>query len=240
MSSIGSIIGRGASAPNRHAGQRQLKSMSENWLERWEKGRTGWHEEDGNAGLKAHWPSLRPVANRKSRVLVPLCGKTPDLVWLAEQGHEVVGIELSEIAIRQLFAEHNLAYRLEEGEHLDRYSADEISLTLYCGDYFDFRDKPFDALFDRGSLVALPEAMRLTYIEHTKNLLHPGATKMVITLEYDQAVTPGPPFSVLPEELTASWPDLHRVAEFDDIDNCPPKFRAAGLKTIHEVVWLST
>lgn len=214
--------------------------MSEDWLDRWANGRTGWHEEDGNAGLKAHWPSIQPPANRRSRVLVPLCGKTPDLLWLTEQGHEVVGVELSGIAIRQLFAEHDLNYRVEEGQHLDRYIADEIPLTLYCGDYFRFEDEPFDALFDRGSMVALPDAMRLTYIEHTKQLLIPGATKMIITLEYDQSVTPGPPFSVLSDELTAGWPDLRRVAEYNDIDNSPPKFRAAGLKEMLEVVWLST
>ena len=92
--------------------------MSEDWLDRWANGRTGWHEEGGNAGLKAHWPSLASTGSERNRVLVPLCGKTPDLLWLAEQGHEVVGIELSEIAIRQLFAEHNLAYRVEKGSHL--------------------------------------------------------------------------------------------------------------------------
>ncbi|MGI9204520.1 MAG: thiopurine S-methyltransferase [Woeseiaceae bacterium] len=214
--------------------------MTEDWLARWAKGRTGWHEEDGNAGLKAHWPSIESNGNRRSRVLVPLCGKTPDLLWLADQGHEVVGIELSEIAIEQLFAEHDLAYRLEEGEYLDRYRAVEIPLTLYCGDYFCFEDEPFDALFDRGALVALPEALRTAYAEHTRNLLRPGATKMIITLEYDQSITPGPPFAVSAEELAVAWSDLRRVAEYDDIDNCPPKFRAAGLTEILEVVWLST
>jgi thiopurine S-methyltransferase len=173
-------------------------------------------------------------------VLVPLCGKTPDLLWLIEQGHEVVGIELSGIAIRQLFAEHDIPYRVEEGEYLDRYSADKIPLTLYCGDYFRFEDEPFDALFDRGAIVALPEVMRSAYIEHTKRLLNPDAVKMIITLEYDQSVTPGPPFAVFSEELTAGWPDLRRVAEHNDIDNSPPKFRAAGLKEMLEVVWLST
>lgn len=214
--------------------------MSEDWLDRWANGRTGWHEEDGNAGLKAHWPSLESTANGRNRVLVPLCGKTPDLLWLAEQGHEVVGIELAEIAVRQLFADYDLAYQVEKGEHLDRYSADDVPLTLYCGNYFQFEDDPFDALFDRGALVAIPGAMRAAYIEHTRKLLRADATKMIITLEYDQSITPGPPFSVAEKELTAAWPDLHRVAEYDDIDNCPPKFLAAGLKEISEVVWLST
>ena len=213
--------------------------MSEDWLDRWANGRTGWHEENGNAGLRAHWPILQPQAKQRSRVLVPLCGKTPDLLWLAEQGHDVVGVEISGIAVRQLFAEHDLTYRVEAGELLDRYTADKIPLTLYCGDYFSFEDEPFDALFDRGAIVALPDTKRAAYIEHTKQLLKPGATKMIITLEYDQSVSPGPPFAVFSEELVAGWPDLRRVAEHDDIDNSPPKFRAAGLKEMLEVVWLS-
>lgn len=213
--------------------------MTEDWLDRWANSRTGWHEEDGNAGLKAHWPLAESDVDRKNRVLVPLCGKTPDLLWLTTHGHEVVGVELSEIAIRQFFAENDLSFEVAEGEYLDRYRADGLPLTLYRGDYFRFEDEPFDALFDRGALVALPEALRAEYVEHTRKLLLPGATKMVITLEYDQTIAPGPPFSVSPEELAAAWPDVHRVAEYDDIDNCPPKFRAAGLKEILEVIWLS-
>ena len=57
--------------------------MAEDWLDRWEKGRTGWHEVDGNSGLKAHWRAS------SGSVLVPLCGKTLDLVWLAKRGHDV-------------------------------------------------------------------------------------------------------------------------------------------------------
>ena len=218
----------------------QPNIMIEDWLDRWANGRTGWHEEDGNAGLKAHWPSIDAESHRKNRVLVPLCGKTPDLLWLTGHGHEVVGVELSDIAIRQFFAENQLSYRVEKGQPLDRYCADDIPLTLYHGDYFRFEDEPFDALFDRGAMVAVPGTRRAAYVEHTRNLLLPDATKMIITLEYDQSVTPGPPFAVLPEELAAAWPDVRRAAEYDDIDNCPPKFRAAGLQEILEVVWVSS
>lgn len=213
--------------------------MSEDWHDRWAQGRTGWHEADGNAGLKVHWPYSNTNNAGRKRVLVPLCGKTPDLIWLTKRGHQVVGIELSEIAIRQFFAENDLSFEVDEGEHLDRYRAEEIPLTLYRGDYFQFDDEPFDALFDRGALVALPDTLRAAYVEHTRKLLRPGATKMVITLEYDQTITPGPPFAISSEEIAAAWPDLRRVAEYDDIDNCPPKFRAAGLQEIKEVIWLS-
>ena len=65
-----------------------IDPMNENWIERWETGKTGWHEPDGNENLKAHWQWSG------KRVLVPLCGKTPDLLWLESQGNEVVGVEV--------------------------------------------------------------------------------------------------------------------------------------------------
>lgn len=43
-------------------------------------------------------------------VLVTLCGKTLDLLWLCEQGHEVTGVELVEVAAKEFFEENNVAY----------------------------------------------------------------------------------------------------------------------------------
>lgn len=209
--------------------------MSEDWLARWDQGRTGWHEPAGNEGLKSFWPD---TANPGS-VLVPLCGKSPDLLWLAERGHDVVGVELSEIAVAGFFEEHDLQFERTLAGPLNRYTAMQHSLNLYCGDYFEFQSRPFDALYDRGALVALPKDMRPRYVEHTNGLLNPGATRLVITLEYDQRVVNGPPFAVSADELATYWSDLIRVGEKDDIDNCPPKFRQAGLTDVTEVVWLS-
>lgn len=209
--------------------------MSEDWLGRWAEGRTGWHEPAGNEGLKRYWPGIEGP----SSVLVPLCGKAPDLLWLAGRGHEVVGVELSEIAVRGFFEDNDLAYECEPQGRLDRYTARDQALTLYRGDYFDFESPPFDALYDRGALVALPEDVRPRYVEHTKKLLKTDARRFIITLEYDQRVVNGPPFSVMPDELSAYWNDMIRIGEKDDMDNCPPKFRKAGLTEIAEAIWLS-
>ena len=209
--------------------------MNEDWLGRWHQGRTGWHEAAGNEGLKSFWPEIATPGS----VLVPLCGKSPDLLWLAERGHEVVGVELSEVAVAGFFEDHDLEFKFESAGALSRYTATQHSLTLYCGDYFEYQSRPFDALYDRGALVALSAAQRPRYVEHTNKLLKPGAIRLVITLEYDQRVVNGPPFAVSADELVAHWDDLIRVGERDDIDNCPPKFRKAGLTDILEVFWLS-
>lgn len=209
--------------------------MAEEWLARWAEGRTGWHEPGGNAGLRSCWPDFE----KPGRVLVPLCGKTPDLKWLAGRGHDVTGVELSRVAVEGFFDDNGLDYEREQAGLLTRYSANAQSITIYCGDYFDFESAPFDALYDRGAIVALPRDLRPRYVAHTKKLLNPGAVRLIVTLEYDQSVVDGPPYSVPAEEVTSYWDDLAVAGSKDEIDTCPPKFRQAGILEMAEIFWLS-
>lgn len=208
--------------------------MHDDWLDRWEEGRIGWHEPDGSAALKAHWPKLASG----DRVLVPLCGKSLDLRWLAERGLAVTGVEMSLIAIEAFFREQQLDFEHIEGP-MDRYRARDLDITLYCGDFFEFEDEPFKAVFDRGSLIAIPRDVRPHYVVHLDSLMRADSVRLLVTLEYDQSRVAGPPFAVMPDEVRQYWPDLQRVSEHDDIDNCPPKFRDAGLDRVVEVVWSS-
>ena len=212
-----------------------IHPMGENWIERWENGRTGWHEPEGNAGLKAHWPGDRAG----NRVLVPLCGKSPDLLWLADLGHEVVGVELSEIAVRAFFEDNDLTYEREPAGGLVAFRASGIPVTIYQGDYFELEIESCDALYDRGALVALPATVRPDYVAHTKRLIRSNGMILLVTLEYEQSVVSGPPYSVLPAEVNRYWPHLKRLEQKDDFETCPPKFRQAGLTEIYEVVWRS-
>ncbi len=207
--------------------------MTEPWLERWTEGRIGWHEPAGNASLKRYWEF---TGGR--RVLVPLCGKSVDLLWLESRGDAVVGVELSEIAVRDFFAENGLEVRVTDGGR--RYRAVDRDIAIYCGDYFDFDDDGFDAHYDRGALVAMPAGERRRYAAHTNGRLTADAAQLVITLEYDQSVVDGPPYAVFGKEVLGYWPSLERVAAYDDIANGPPKFRDAGLDEMIEVVWRSS
>ena len=121
--------------------------MMEPWLERWQEGCIGWHEASGNAGLQRFWNA----SNR--RVLVPLCGKSVDLLWLESQGNEVTGVELSPLAARAFFEENKIEYEFA-GD--GRYRAVDRAISIACADYFEFSGETFDACYDRGALVALP------------------------------------------------------------------------------------
>jgi len=205
------------------------------WLTRWQQGKTGWHEADGNAGLRKFWPR----SAMGCRVLVPLCGKSPDMVWLADQGCDVTGVELSEIAARAFFEDSGIPFEIEHIKGQTRFQGSGKAITIVCGDYFQYSEQPYDALYDRASLVALPHQQRPQYIEHTKALLKADARVLLVTLEYDQSLAGGPPFSVMADEVEAYWPGLRKVSIYEDTDNIPPKFRQAGIKRMDEIVWLS-
>jgi len=213
--------------------QRGGQLVSEPWIERWQQGRTGWHEADGNAGLKKHWRETG------RRVLVPMCGKSPDLKWLADLGNDVVGVELSHLAIEAFFDEHELDYDILDGE-LPAYRARAAAITILCGDYFELKNLRCDAHYDRGALIAMPADKRAAYASHTDSLLEEAAEQFIITLEYDQAIADGPPFSVTSAEVLSYWPGLVRFDSQDDIENAPPKFIAAGLPEMIEVIWRSS
>lgn len=204
----------------------------ETWLERWREDRIGWHEHDGNASLKKHWRA------RERSVLVPLCGKSVDLAWLAGQGNRVVGVEVSRIAVEAFFNEQQLDFTVTAGM-LQRYDAVGADITIYCGDFMALTGVQCDAHFDRGALVALHAEVRPRYAAHVRSLLTDDAEQLVITVAYDQSVGDGPPFSIGDAELLGYWPGLECIDHYDDTANAPPKFLDAGLGKFVEKVWRS-
>jgi thiopurine S-methyltransferase len=205
------------------------------WRERWATQQIGFHLDHPNPLLVKHASVLPDGA----RVLVPLCGKAVDLRWLAERGHAVVGVELSELAVRAFFAEQQLDAQQAQVGPFQRFSAGNIEIL--CGDFFAL-DRALlgaiGAVYDRAALIALPEAMRARYAAHVLSLLPAGAPELLITLEY--AATPsGPPFSVPDAEVRALY-QLQaevRLLERNDVLSVEPRFRARGITALYECAY---
>ncbi|MDE2387962.1 MAG: thiopurine S-methyltransferase, partial [Betaproteobacteria bacterium] len=81
--------------------------QKEYWQERWNRNDTGFHQTEINPYLREFWQRLQ--LSPASTVLVPLCGKSLDMLWLRQQGHAVLGVELSTIAAQAFFTENKLA-----------------------------------------------------------------------------------------------------------------------------------
>jgi thiopurine S-methyltransferase len=187
------------------------------WRSRWQEGRTRFHEGRPNSYLTKHADWLRTCR----RILVPLCGKTEDLAFLAGRGHEVVGVELVEDAVRQFFVAHQTTPSIEVGDGFAIYSAGAI--TIAAGDFFATTTAivgPIDGIYDRAALIALPPELRARYVPHLRAIAPRAARELLITLEYPAGSYEGPPFSVDEQEVRASFAsaDVQLIDEGPDPD----------------------
>ena len=208
------------------------------WLDRWKHDRIGFHQEDVNRALIEHAPEM-PWPDG-GRIFVPLCGKSEDMIWLRDHGQHVVGVELSAIACRSFFEEHDEEYELRDAGRLRLYVGDEIE--IFCGDFFELtRDRlgTVEGVYDRAALVALPPEMRTRYAEQMARLVPPGIAVLMQVLEYDQDELAGPPFSVPEEEVRRLYADRFEleVLEAGEWTDAPPHLAERGLGRLRECCW---
>ena len=192
------------------------------WHRRWKKNEIGFHEGSVNTYLREHWPDLALAGSET--VFVPLCGKAQDLWWLHERGHTVLGVELSDIACRDFFAEAAVTPRQTAGPTFQIFRHE--ALQLWCGDFFHLRREDLQGVslvYDRAALIALPPAMRVDYARHLKTLLPDAVAILLVTLDYPEGEIAGPPFNVSDAEVQALYGDdfdvvrlFHRALPHDD------------------------
>ncbi len=203
------------------------------WHEKWKINQIGFHLDKPNPLLINNLDKLQLPKN--ARIFLPLCGKTLDIAYLLEQDFQVVGNELSEVAIQALFEALNISPEISQVGNLTLYQADNIQ--IYVGDFFELTHEmlgEIDAVYDRASLIALPSEMRKRYSEHLIKITN-NTQQLVICLEYDQSIMNGPPFSVSPTELNTHY------SEHYTLDCIESNFSEDGLKGKHPVtesVWL--
>src|SRR5690606_16045657 len=199
---------------------------------------TGFHLNRVTPLLEKYWAELSLASN--ARVLVPLCGKSLDMVWLAAQGHSVLGVELAPLAVTQFFAEQGLQATQHNSPHGRHYVAGNIEII--CGDIFNVDAATLascQGVYDRGALVALPPNMRADYIQHVYGQLADDYRGLLLTLEYDQDAMSGPPCSVPAAEVHTGYAPhslTHELVRMDIFDK-EPKFAERGLKALQSVAW---
>lgn len=174
------------------------------WISRWEKNEIGFHMGMPHPALMKCWSTLK--VKPSGTVLVPLCGKTLDLLWLAEQGYNVIGVEISQLAVEAFFDENKLTYEIFSQGALTGYRHQNI--TIFCGDFFNVSRAALpsiDAVYDRAALIALPEDLRIRYAKHLTELMSLHSQMLVILVQTPDNVE-GPPFPIFLDELHRLYP----------------------------------
>lgn len=209
------------------------------WEQRWQENQIGFHLDQVNPWLVKFWGELKLAQG--NHVFVPMCGKSLDLLWLEKMGHCVTGVECSQLAVANFFAENNIAFNHIAGADLNTYKAGNIQLLQ--GDFFAVNASlltAVTAVYDRAALIALPAEMRKRYVAKLFDVLPTQTAILLITLEYNQAVMTGPPFSVSEMEVQALYGKKYGIRKLQQKDVLPeyPRFAQQGLANLLESVYL--
>lgn len=207
---------------------------TEFWQKAWAKSaEPGWQQKSANSLLVAHWAACKAVPGES--VFVPLCGRSPDINWLLNFGHKVIGIDLSRSALQRFCDESGLDVKPEEHNGFTVFKAPQ--LTLYAGDFFSSTPDMFSGIsrvYDRASIVAMPPNMRERYVSHLRSVVPSQAEMFTIAMAYDQSKMQGPPFSVEETELRKFFADRYDISvlgsEHGDMRN-------RGLESLEETAY---
>ena len=206
------------------SGGQLISETGEHWKKRWEEGSVPWHMNAVDAYLQKY---IRLLTGEKAdaSILVTLCGKSLDLPWLCEQGYKVTGVEISELAGKQLFEENGIPYSVSVEEDFKVFSAtNQTRLTFYAGDFFKVTPDlvgTFDAIWDINAFGAVNPEDRLKYVAKLHSLLKVNGRVLMSTFEYNQAEHSTCPFSVpnsLVKELFQDHFDIELLEHIDYTD----------------------
>ena len=207
------------------------------WQERWQKNEIGFHLPCVHPLLEKYLPALG--LDEGAILFLPLCGRTLDIGYLRSLENRVIGVELSELAVKGVFEQLGVTPEVRPWRGGQCWRADGV--TIFQGDFFQLQADDLgavDAIYDRAALVALPPDMRERYAAHLLEISY-AAPQLLISFEYDQSRMPGPPFSVPTEEVAGLYGEFYQLHEFlrQDVISKAPRFAEQGLASFVEVAW---
>ena len=165
--------------------------MDENfWIEKWKKGKIPFHVDEVSPYLMKYFSLLSDQKDLLGveHALVPLCGKTKDIIWLSDQGLKTTGVELSSQAIEQFFSENKLRFRNNINEKFDNYECLDKKIKMVLGNFFKLNSKdigPIDFIYDYKAYLAIPKEMRKQYVSKLNVFLSAHGHILLLVFDFE-------------------------------------------------------
>jgi len=180
-------------------------SKSDFWESRYRDHVTPWDAGKVPAALREYFPRMR----RAARVLIPGCGSAYEAGYLAESGFDVLAIDFSPAAVE-----------------LARKNLSRFGDIVRLADFFEFDYvKPYDVIYERAFLCALPPGMWPQYAPRTAQLLPPGGE--LAGFFFFKETEKGPPFGTTKKALHALLDPYFHLVEDKAVADSIPVFQGA-------------
>lgn len=210
----------------------QIEDNSEFWKQGWEKGFTGFHQNEYNPTLLEYFKD-KDLKNKT--IFVPLCGKSLDMIYLAELGANVIGVEIVKEPVEQFFIENKLDYQIEG----NKYSSSTLNgrITIINDDIFKLQELgEVHYLYDRASNIALPQCIREDkYYPTIKKLITDKTGILLLTIDHEGSRDFGPPYPVTKDETLQQYPDL--ILQNESTVKSQDRFQKEGIDKIQRIIW---
>lgn len=213
---------------------------NQRWKARWKQNDIAFHQATINPLLRQFWSRL--ALDRDDTVLVPLCGKSLDMNWLLDQGHRVIGVELSHIAIQSFFAARGLTPNRQRHGRFIRWWHGRME--IWCGDLFDLGAgdlADIGAVYDIAALTALPADSRSQYARLLTTRLPARSQMLLLTTESVDETATAMPLQI--DEEVARLYQPHFAIELLHGERCikiDPQFPDEPASRLAEMVYWMT
>lgn len=131
------------------------------WAERWNgENQPGWKmEEKTQQHIKnMEWLKEQSTLPKEATCLVPLCGDSPIVRYLYDQGYTVTGVEFVDTAVQRLlgqFPELEFEKKELDGGNVV-FTSKDGRVTAVQGDFYQYSaPDSIDFVYDRASFVAI-------------------------------------------------------------------------------------
>jgi thiopurine S-methyltransferase len=200
-------------APSEDKPAHQRPELPDFWDHRFERGVTPW-DAGRTPGQLAEFVQER--SGSKLRTLIPGCGSAWEAAFLDDHGWPVCALDFSAAAIEQA-----------------RRALDGFCGQLLCADFFAHApESPYDLVYERAFLCALPRRMWPDYAPQVAKLLAPGGL-LAGYFFIDPAALRGPPFGIDEAGLAALL-----APYFDLVERAPATDSIGPFKDReHWMVW---
>ncbi|XP_035172892.1 thiopurine S-methyltransferase isoform X3 [Oxyura jamaicensis] len=198
--------------------QKDRVLTAQEWLHKWETGTAAFHKEHGHPLLGKYLDVL--LSGRSGlRILFPLCGKAVDMKRLADLGHSIVGVDISEQALKEFFADQSLSYCEEPVPGIagaKKLQSTSGNICLYCCSIYDLS----------------------SYASLMISLMEKNSSYLLVTVLYDPNKHKGPPFYVPESEVKSLFGNHCEIKLLEKVSDFSDRHRQWGLDYFLEVLYI--